>query len=1104
MNKRFTLVELIAVIVTIAILASIALVNISDVKNDGITASINSSTRGLQTAVDKFSLDNDGSVPTVIQPTFEKPQIVQADLLYPEYIKSKPDLNKIKKQKYWVDYSGKVWGSTGETPYAHRFQDSLKIKTQDNVIGYNVYEIVDGKITSKSNHNQIKKVMTIDNKGKDSIQLESLNPNKYLISSIDEYGLETPLVGEESSRTSDWFTPIIKKEGVFVFEMSQNKVMYWDGFNVREEIPPGTSIDYEFAVKDDNGNYGAFSSDFNTLNPSKGIKVKITTKGFNNLLPSVLDMFIYYHYETDKKELFTGPISISTKDNPEVAGTNIITYNFTTPSDSVVDSIHYTGFYNPETSIESEYTYKANDEFLPVPSFSELPPSTEVKVEQVIPKNEGTPSKPVVYVIKKDNYTQDSIVLPTVPQLSENGWKTIQKLRFFSSSNNGLPTKWTGFEVEDNQPENTRIIYTFAGGHNMNFGLNVSDIEKVGEASQVRVTAYLQVKEDYPAEGEHPAIYYMKLISESGATPVKDETGNVFGIFKGLNENAFDGVPSTSVTIGTTPQFVSWNGDMSNKPLELTLYSYGYYSDSRMEIFFLDASGQKVPFVNSDTDTKYDPHMIKGKSTEMATYRIVIPKGAVKLGFVVPEGGGKVHEIKANLTDLVNPPNVTNIITTPNYYDINLTWSKPSSDIQKLAIYRNGVFSGYSTTNEFKDTPLYSSREYNYTIYSIDTVGNRSEGISKKETTLTPPVVFTGLNPSLFADTPTRLSIPKEPVYLDWTGDLGNKVITVSLDSSGYYSSSRITVAFVDENGVHLPFVNANTDQMYSTVLDHGKGLGPRTYNLIVPSNAKRMKVYTPEGTGYVNFIKVDFENFDNPDKVSNIQAVPEPYSMNLSWTIPSTNYAKSAIYRDGKFVAYSTGNTYKDINLRADEEYSYSIYTMNVAGNRSESVDSQFKTIRPTGGELIDAIYPMTGFTSSQGKVLYSTNYGGTWNTWQAFDGKINSGSGATGLITGASGFIGYEFISEKTIKRYTINGGSGASYSLAALPKTWEFQAYDEQTSSWIVLDSKIDQPTWSGNQTRSFDIVNDKAYKSYRLMIIANQGGTYSGVGELKMFR
>lgn len=106
MNKKFTLIELITVIVVISILAAIIMLNISSLKEKSVKTAALVTDGEVQGAVDRYHLLND-RYPTLMQPTEESPQrVLLEENLYPNFLKK-----NLPKDIYCVDYNGSVFRS---------------------------------------------------------------------------------------------------------------------------------------------------------------------------------------------------------------------------------------------------------------------------------------------------------------------------------------------------------------------------------------------------------------------------------------------------------------------------------------------------------------------------------------------------------------------------------------------------------------------------------------------------------------------------------------------------------------------------------------------------------------------------------------------------------------------------------------------------------------------------------------------------------------------------------------------------------------------------------------------------------------------------------
>lgn len=145
------------------------------------------------------------------------------------------------------------------------------------------------------------------------------------------------------------------------------------------------------------------------------------------------------------------------------------------------------------------------------------------------------------------------------------------------------------------------------------------------------------------------------------------------------------------------------------------------------------------------------------------------------------------------------------------------------------------------------------------------------------------------------------------------------------------------------------------------------------------------------------------------------------------------------------------------------------------------------------------------TDSTSPDGGIATSSSqYSAAYRALFAFDGSV------AGIATGDGGWVSantsnhwleYAFPIAKVITGYSI---APRSATVTASPKNWTFEAYDESTSSWVVLDTKTNVTSWVANVYNYFTFSNAKLYKRYRINITANNGNaTYHTIGELRMF-
>lgn len=322
-QKRFTLIELVISIVVISILASIVLIKVTDFKKQAITSSMKSNIKVLQLASDLYFLDNN-SYPVTNKEnlTLESPQLIDVQLLTKDgYLKKELDTKKIKEQYYWVDVFGAVWGATKQPKnninlvkkengsYSMEVVATKEFKSLDvyETLGYNSLanslEKEDLFADLKAQINKFYRVIdTIETKVKRDEIVRFELPNKdsnYLISMIDEYGLETAPMGKFNNSLSP--RPVYRGEGKYTFEISGEETMYWEDFITLEDKPEGTSITFRFRVIDEDGELMEWTEDFFSLPPSKKIIVETELKGDGKgAYPTLYDLNVVYHYENEE------------------------------------------------------------------------------------------------------------------------------------------------------------------------------------------------------------------------------------------------------------------------------------------------------------------------------------------------------------------------------------------------------------------------------------------------------------------------------------------------------------------------------------------------------------------------------------------------------------------------------------------------------------------------------------------------------------------------------------------------------------------------------------------------------------------------------------
>lgn len=201
MKKLFTLIELIVVIVVLGILAAIVIPNISNFKEEAFDTAVISNATNIQTGLDLYSLENNGQLPSIDAVTEIKPSPIDFGKLKPEHLRNLP---KTKDIKYWVDFKGKVWFGTLDSPIISLKDlgnEKVEISWSDNgSINYKVYQLnnynkKEGMITSKAKQTNLELVQ-------EGLELSFIGDNNtaYVVSSTD-------INNYESAPSGNGYTP---------------------------------------------------------------------------------------------------------------------------------------------------------------------------------------------------------------------------------------------------------------------------------------------------------------------------------------------------------------------------------------------------------------------------------------------------------------------------------------------------------------------------------------------------------------------------------------------------------------------------------------------------------------------------------------------------------------------------------------------------------------------------------------------------------------------------------------------------------------------------------------------------------------------------------
>lgn len=987
MKNKFTLIEMIVAIVVLSILAAIVIANVSDMKKDSIKTAVQSNTKILQTAVDTYALQNNGELPVKGKVSLTNPQYVEVDTLYPKYIKSEVDYKKIKEQYYWIDVFGTVWGSTKDAPLnVVKAEDTMEWSIPQGVQGYNLYEVQDNKVVSLLRNQKVKKVnerILPDNKNVVQIPLENSN-SIYLISTVDEYGLESAPTGLNYGGKGH-FTPIYRGDGEYEFELSNLETMYWDRFWSLEDKPEGTSIIYKFSIKNEKGEYGEWVDDFYSLEPSKGLKIKITMKSFEGKNPSIYDLQVFYHYKGEPKLEYpnvsinppaggwtmdswnpfptvqvggaTGQSNEQTPSTGSTGGmvdssivcgnggtqTNIdrfgkildggqeayVTYSFVVPKGQYVNSVKI-----PGVNVEFDYyvrnmwfEYSKNQNpYVKANSMSEIPDESCVKV--------------VYNLMQLDNFVFPPLLFPpsivTTPEKPEifvdlpMYWSVPGESSKPKGPVGGIPTQPepTDIQVLDENWETVNTLRFFANSGDGQVTHWVSAVMNDVQPENTRILYRFATSNGYYWSNQVDAI---SKVSDSRSLMVVA----YLQIHKDFANNPQQASPEVK-SIRITHERGAIDLDMV-KPTVVIMP----VKDNNLGRDVISNASK----INWQYET-FDPRGLDIVETEWAgDKRETYPIGTYEVQLRVRNSSNYWSDWVTYKFEVKEEKPTADFVTEEKYVFINQSATfnagksvDPDGDGISKEEWRGNKKSTYT-----------SKGVYTVELRVQDKEGNWSEWISKEIRVYDPkdavwlvdekaPMEI-GLENGFDRDVNTSVSFGDRQIT--WIGDLRDKTIHIKAGlSTGYYSNIPSGIYFVDKDGNKVPFLNLTTGKYENEFIisGHYANLNIDT-NLIMPVEA--VKIVTYRGVVISEIEEVASSTTISP--VTNVVVTPTDVSVKLDWVNPTeSNFDKVLVYRNGTtLVGSSIDGTITDKPLMSDTSYQYTLVAVNKEGKINKTTVS-------------------------------------------------------------------------------------------------------------------------------------------------------------------
>jgi len=200
-----------------------------------------------------------------------------------------------------------------------------------------------------------------------------------------------------------------------------------------------------------------------------------------------------------------------------------------------------------------------------------------------------------------------------------------------------------------------------------------------------------------------------------------------------------------------------------------------------------------------------------------------------------------------------------------------------------------------------------------------------------------------------------------------------------------------------------------------------------------------------------------------------------------------------------GKIVSSSSSDLVASGQVITDK----GIADISINGGTSWQTEATAPVAEPTP-EDTDLVPPLTADTTENGIATASTVFSSDFVAYKAFDGALGQ-LNAWVTKNVKTGWLAYEFPSEKLVKKYSITPriykANGQDIGVVESPKSWTFEGWNG--TEWVVLDTQTDVTTWTAGTAVEFPITNSTKYKKYRINITANNGYTWLGIGEFKMF-
>jgi chitodextrinase len=285
-------------------------------------------------------------------------------------------------------------------------------------------------------------------------------------------------------------------------------------------------------------------------------------------------------------------------------------------------------------------------------------------------------------------------------------------------------------------------------------------------------------------------------------------------------------------------------------------------------------------------------------------------------------------------TDVQPPSTPTSLRNTSiTATEIAIDWQAASDNVGVVSyrIVRNGTPIGSTATLAFRDTGLTPSTNYNYSVSAADAAGNRSaESAVISLTTLVQPPPPTDTQPPSVPPNLRAAVFSATRIDLSWGAATDNVAVTAyRLMRDGAVIANTASTSFSDAA------LAPNTSYIY-TVSATDAAVNRSAESAAVQASTPASPPAAPDTQA--------------PTAPANLTATgASPTEIDLTWTAATDNVGVTGyrILRDGVAIASTTVTTFRDSGLTSNRTYSYSVYALDAAGNRSpDSAARQANTL--------------------------------------------------------------------------------------------------------------------------------------------------------------